>query len=53
LSIPALGAIILFDDVITNPETPPKTTSDSRTIASLNFLIIENFPDNSFAFSEN
>ena len=50
LSIPAFGAIILSDDVITNPETPPNTTSDSLITASLNLSLIENFLDISFAF---
>ena len=46
MSIPALGAIILFVDAITNPETPPKIKSDSLIITSLNSLLIENFFDN-------
>ena len=52
MSITAFGAKIFSADVITKPETPPNTISDSRIIASLNFWLIENYLDNLPAFSD-
>ena len=34
LSIPAFGAMMLSDDVMTNPPIPPKISSDSLMIIS-------------------